>query len=290
MLNLRRARFILRGMKIATEAELDAYLRACSHALHLQDLFFGTGHDHNTHNATATFIKCAGHYYVCTAHHVPKLTHEPEVVRTAPNPVAALMIRRSVINFSLYPGKPLTYTFHSPACSHAETPVDISIASVDDIWGTISTLGNKVPIDLDACGDPPLSDIQMCVAFGYENEGKALRGNSIIGTRTLLGVNMASTPYPDWREFTLCSTLAAPHGHFFSGLSGGPILAQTRDKEFYPIGIIQEASPSSSKNERTQEAFTSPNDIVVRGIVLTRERFLNWVSLTPLSSKYYDGH
>ena len=98
----------------------------------------------------------------------------------------------------------------------------------------------------------------MCVAAGYLAEGKQAKGDLVLSERVMLVAEMALSPDSNSREFTLCSSLDEPHGHFFSGISGGPILAQVKDEAFCPIGIIQEASPSSSQHTRQTEEFTSP--------------------------------
>jgi hypothetical protein len=95
----------------------------------------------------------------------------------------------------------------------------------------------------------------------------------------LVAAEPASTMPPGSASFTLRSRVEAPHGYYFSGLSGGPIFIPEADR-LVPVGIVIEGGPSSSS---APESFISDaNTIFVRGQTLTPMIFKEWLGLTDL--------
>mgnify|MGYP003650082218 CR=1 FL=1 len=49
------------------------------------------------------------------------------------------------------------------------------------------------------------------------------------------------------------------------------------DKEFAPIGLIFEGSPSSREQKEDVFSLAGPTDILIRGLLLTPDRFAEWL-------------
>ena len=90
-------------------------------------------------------------------------------------------------------------------------------------------------------------------------------------------VELQSSSLQHREAFVLCSTLEREHGFGFSGISGGPVLAESEvDQHFYFTGLVFEGMPSSVESSGNSEAFLGSHDIFLRAYLLTPERFDIW--------------
>jgi hypothetical protein len=69
------------------------------------------------------------------------------------------------------------------------------------------------------------------------------------------------------------SRLDAPHGWFFSGISGGPIYI-IQDNKLVPVGLLYDGWPQQKGDEHEKY---NECDIVIRGVVLTPEHLERWL-------------
>lgn len=267
-------------MRFATSDDLSSYLQACTRPLFLHDQFLKTGHNQDTQNATATFIKFEGKHYLCTANHVLQQLHNQDVMGQANKPVLSLIFGKTVMHLST--DSSIWPNLYTPEVPFDNELIDVSIGLIESYWGAIESLGKKTTIDLDDWTAPPFQEKQTGVAFGYLNEHKTVRDNMVDMLGATVVAEMRSSLTSKSREFTLCSTLEIAQGYTLSGMSGGPILLQAMDGGFHPVGIVQEATPSSARHTKEKGGFTTALDILLRGIILTPERFSYWLSLTPL--------
>lgn len=245
--------------------------RAYSDPIFLQDYLLSHGHTEETTNATATFVRFRGRVYACTCRHVRDAIGDPAVVQGA-HPGAALMAGRIVFNLSFHSAEGLTTSLRAPG--EGGHQADVCVAPLPEHnWLYLVEKKGKAAIDLDRWEAPPWDRVGDCFAAGYPTHHKAADGEFVSITMLGLGAAIASKLSPECREFTLSSALDAPHGYFFSGCSGGPILALW-DGRFRPVGLITEGAPSAPDKP---SAWAGPNDIFVRGLLLTPERFAEWL-------------
>lgn len=257
------------------KAEMSRLCRRYTDPLFLQDHFLGSGHDHGTHNGTSTFVKYRGHHYVCTCRHVADSLGDKAIVGTeTKHPTAALMVGRVVINLSFFTEDGLQSALRAPSVDN-EYKIDVCIAVIESHWKFLQERKEKVAIDLDQWIEPPWQEIGMCAAAGYADEHKTTQGDHVSTPMPLVTAELQSRLSADAREFTLNSTLKEPHGIYFSGMSGGPILGMYGEGAYTPIGLIFEGYPSSK--DAPQSIFAGPNDLFVRGLLLTPERFGEWL-------------
>ena len=247
--------------------------RACTDPLWIQHRFLATGHGETTDNGTATFIKFEGRHYVCTCAHVVEAAKDDNVL--------ALMIDRTVLNcadFQKGPSGKLVYRhiFRFPDRQR----FDIAIAPIDFHWDILRTKKGKSAIDLDAWQSVPWPQDPCYLAAGYPTEHKYSVEEKLAVRMTLIAAEPVSTMSPGSISFTLCSRVEAPHGYYFSGLSGGPIFLPEEADRLVPVGIIIEGGPSSKS---APGSFISDgNTILVRGLTLTPTIFKEWLGLTDL--------
>jgi hypothetical protein len=247
--------------------------RSCTDPLWIQHRFLATGHGTTTDNGTATFIKFEGRHYICTCAHV--------VEAAKGDNVPALMIDRTVLNCASYqedPSKKPVYghIFRVPDRQR----FDIAIAPIDLHWDTLRTQKGKSAIDLDAWQSVPWPQNSCYLAAGYPTEHKYGIEEKLAVGMALVAAEPASIMSPDSTSFTLRSIVEAPHGYYFSGLSGGPIFLPEEVDRLLPVGIVIEGGPSSSS---APESFINDsNTILVRGQTLTPTIFKEWLGLTDL--------
>lgn len=258
------------------EEDMNTFCRACSDPLFINDYFLKDGHSEKTPNATATFIKYDGRYYACTCRHVLE-----EVDRRKSEPdgnqiTLSLRTDKAVINLSFFLVDGLQSAFSTPEGELANEKIDIGLTDISSLWSVLEKHKNKVAIDLDRWEEAPWDKISMCAAAGYATEHKELSGDYVRTPMPLAIAELRSTIKADTRQFTLSSTLAEPHGIYFSGTSGGPILG-CWDEAFTPVGLIFEGYPSSRKQEKQELSFLGLNDIFIRGLLLTPDRFAEWL-------------
>jgi len=265
------------------EAELSRQCRSYTDPLFLQDHFLGSGHDDGTHNGTATFIKFGGHHYVCTCQHVAESLSDDTIVGPETrHPTAALMVGKSVINLSFFTEEGIQPALRAPS-DEEEYKTDVCIAGIDSHWEFLQTHKDKEAIDLDSWIEPPWHEIRMCAAAGYADEHKTALDDQVSTPMPLVTAELQSELSADTREFTLRSSLEQPHGMYFSGMSGGPIIGVWGDRDYTMIGLIFEGFPSS--RTAPPSMFAGPCDLFVRGLLLTPERFGGWLRAMPTVSQ-----
>ncbi|WP_095203803.1 hypothetical protein [Mesorhizobium carmichaelinearum] len=243
--------------------EDDSLLRRQTDPVWLQDHYLGTGHTEETNSATFTFIKRHGRIYAVTCGHVVDQLSNPESVPDARLPTLALQIDRGVLNLSQVTGiGRITQTTRAAEKNETHRESDIAIAPLSEsYWSILTEKKNKTAIDLDAWREPRWESVKMCVAAGYPNEHKEqleVDGRDMVGAGFMRAIAAVSSTFGrDQKFITLSSVLDEPHGHFFSGMSGGPVYAAEgdedrpiEDEELFPVGIIFEGYPSSGRGER----------------------------------------
>jgi hypothetical protein len=151
---------------------------------------------------------------------------------------------------------------------------------------------DKVAIDLDAWRAPDWKKVKYCVAAGYPNEHKThvtVDGSNKVGVPFFeVAAELATNIHPESRYITLSSKLPEPHGFFFTGMSGGAIYAiegelgdNVEEDAIFPVGIIFSGFPASGRRvlERDpEEAYLTPNDVLIRGLLLTPRIFQEWLT------------
>jgi hypothetical protein len=247
--------------------------RAYSDPLFLQDHFLSTGHNETIHNGTATFVNYRGHVYGCTCQHVSDAVDDPAIT-AGPHPTAALMVDRVVLNLSFWTAEGLRTALRTVTPGQGQHQVDVAIVELGHTWDMIREKKQKIAINLDEWEPPPWDDAHLCHAAGYPDEHKSADGAILSAPMTLVTAELSSKLSDSSREFTLSSQLDKPHNFFFSGISGGPILATWGDR-FSPIGLVFEGEPSS---RTATSGWAGPNDILIRGILLTPQRIEEWLA------------
>ena len=234
-----------------------------------------TGHNAQQSNGTVTFLKYKNLIFACTCRHV--------VDEVNGNLVLAVMVDRMVQNFASIGPDGVVSSFRRVL----DPTVDIAISPVPvGAWQFLTKNKAKRAIDLDAFTSPPWDRIKVCHAAGYPCEHKVESGNVVQAPMSRVVAELRSTLTERPKEFTLHSTLGQPHGFFFSGMSGGPILGENDKRDLVPVGIIFEGAPSS-KNNPEPSIFAGPNDLMIRGYVLTPEIFDHWLrQLEPFSKAH----
>lgn len=261
------------------EADLFKKCRRWTDPLFLQDHFLHSGHDDTTHNATATFVKYANHYYVCTCQHVSEALDNKATRDTGTKrPTAALMVGKTVINLSFFTDDGLRSALRTPSVDDGYK-VDVCIAGIDQHWEFLQKHKSKEAIDLDYWFEPPWAEIKMCAAAGYVDEHKTIQDDQVSTPMPVVTVELQSELSASVREFTLHSSLKEPHKMYFSGMSGGPILGLWGDGAHTPIGLIFEGYPGSKDAPRS--FFAGPNDLFFRGLLFTPEIFDKWLRAMP---------
>ncbi|MET3648923.1 hypothetical protein [Phyllobacterium ifriqiyense] len=277
--------------------EDDSLLRRQTDPAWLQDHYLGTGHTEETNNATFTFIKRRDQVYAVTCGHVVDQLSNPEAVPDARMPTLALQIDHGVLNLSQVTGiGRISHTTRATERNETHREIDIAIALLSEsYWSILTEKKNKTAIDLDAWREPCWESVKMCVAAGYPNEHKEqlqVGGRDMVGASFMRAIAaVSSTLGRDQKFITLSSILNEPHGHFFSGMSGGPVYAAEGvedrlidDEELLPVGIIFEGHPGSNRGKPQSgtdpmAAFLTDRDIFFRALTLTPERFDHWLTL-----------
>jgi hypothetical protein len=263
------------------EGSAISFLADFTAPLFIQDHFLSTGHDHRTSNGTVTFIKFNGRHYACTNKHVVNAVQSSSINPGASDPTAALMFGRAVLNFSDHTPNGFRSSFRSPVFTDYRPSPDISISPIDVSWELIARNGKKA-IDLDKWEEPPWDTVKMCVAVGYPTEHKVIKDETVAATVLLVLAELASTITHVSNEFTMCSTLEEPHGYFFSGISGGPIFAMSKEGKHTIIGMTFESALSNDRRPSEADSFAGPNDILIRGLPISPQRFSHWLRLCGL--------
>ena len=262
--------------------------------LWIQDYSLSTGHNEATHNATATFVKRKGQYYMVTCRHVLDSVAEPDTAPEAGHPTMALQIDQTVLNFSYFVPKGIKPSVRAPVLELGSPEFDIALACIDvRRWQLLSCKKNKVAIDLDSWRGPNWKDVTYCLAVGYQNDGKKIissDGAKLVTTPFLNVVaELSSTVSRETTVFSMSSELSSSHRYWLSGMSGGAVYAvegsdqrEVQDEELFPVGIVFEGFPSTEQaiernNEEAASALFSQQDIFIRGVMLTPDTFDDWL-------------
>jgi hypothetical protein len=255
----------------------------------LQDHFMFTGHDENTESASGTFVKFKGRIYLCTCRHVFEEKDNTETVPGAQHPTLALQLDKGALNLSYFTTRGLQAAMKVATGRE----MDIAIAPMTEgYWVLMQQKKNKVAIDLDAWCAPDWKKVKYCVAVGYPNEHKThvvVDGSNKVGVPFFEVVaELATNIHAESKYVTLSSKLPEPHGLFFSGMSGGAIYAvegelgnNVEEDAILPVGIIFSGFPTSGRRVLQRdpgEAFLTPNDILIRGLLLTPQIFREWLA------------
>ena len=276
------------------DSAADSLARRQTDPLWIQHHFLATGHDENTPNATATFVKRRGRHYMVTCGHVLETVKRRRDAEGETQLTMALRLDRGQLNLSSVGPEGVVLSVRSPGAELHSTPADIALASLEpSYWEFLSSRKSKTAIDLDSWQAPDWSAVQKCLAAGYENEGKTtVRSESSEKVATpLLNVvaDLSSMPADDATGFELMSELDRPHGYAFSGMSGGAVYAiegsartEVKDEELFPVGIVYEGSPSTHRAperdvEDARGSIFSDRDIFIRALMLTPGRFDDWL-------------
>ncbi|MBK9616759.1 MAG: hypothetical protein IPO35_15110 [Uliginosibacterium sp.] len=282
-------------MTIQYTADLDKRVHAAIAPLFATDMVLSQGHSDAALNATVTFVRRNGQIYALTCHHVLEAFRLEAIKRNHPL-APSVHFGRSILQFKTLHENVIRWTFRScrdfPDPQIAKeaatlnrfnevnaTRPDIAIADVSpETWQMFNAARPMEPIDLDAWIEPPWSDLlPMWAAFGFPNGHKYLEGDKVVAPMPRITVELQSSSPQQREDFTLCSPLEREHGFGFSGISGGPVLAESgADQRFYFTGLVFEGMPSSVQPSGDAEAFLGPKDIFLLGYLLTPERFDSW--------------
>lgn len=283
------------GMTIPLAADLDKRVHAAIAPLFATDMALAKGHSDAALNATVTFVRRDRKIYAITCHHVLEAFRLEATLLKRPL-APSVHLGRRIFQFKTHHGSAIRWTFRSCRAftdfqiledatalnrfneKYASAP-DIAIADVpSDTWQMFKAARPMEPIDLDAWIEPAWNRLQpMWAAYGFPNDHKYLAGDKVSAPMPRIILELQSSAPQQREDFVLCSPLEHEHGFGFSGISGGPVLAESEaDQRFYFTGIVFEGMPSSVKPTGNTEAFLGPNDILLRGYLLSPERFDTW--------------
>ena len=277
-----------------TEAIPDSLPRRQTDPLWVQHHFLKMGHNENTPNATATFVKRRGRHYMVTCGHVLRTVAHRRHMGGETRLTMALHVDRTVLDLSSVGPEGIVLGVRTPEAELQSEPADIALAYLEpSSWEILSRSKNKTAINLDSWQAPNWNAVQKCLAVGYENEGKTTvrsGGSEKIATRLLNVVaDLCSIPVDGMTGFVLMSELDRPHGYAFSGMSGGAVYAiegsersEVEDDELFPVGIVYEGHPSTHRfreqgAEGDENSILSNRDIFIRALTLTPGIFDDWL-------------
>jgi len=273
----------------------DSLPRRQTDPLWIQDHFLTSGHDENTPNATATFVKRKGRHYLVTCRHVLEIVCKRRTDGGERQLTMALQIDGIALNLSRVSEEGVVLSVRAlEARMHSER-ADIALAPLDEsYWNRLSERKNKEAVDLDSWREPDWSVVRHCLAVGYGNERKeAVRsgGPEKVAARMLETTAELASPVArrDTTRFVLSSTLPSSHGYGFSGMSGGAVYAieesdagMADDESLVPVGIVYEGFPGSTRQSGSNEegsmgTIFNDRDILIRAMTLTPDTFDDWL-------------
>jgi hypothetical protein len=230
---------------------------------------------------------------VCACRHIMEGGKDPQMVPNAKFPTLALAIDNAFINLARMTASGRELVMRDPPTNTEHANTDIAIAPLDaGSWHLLATRKNKSAIDLDRWKEPDWSKVRFGLASGYPDEHKKNLSGGLIDqvANQLITVTaeMAATPSSTQRTITLNSALDKPHTWYFSGLSGGPLYVveglkerDAEDNELFPVGVVFEGYPSSSRIEAESRnaaaAFLTDKDLFIRALTLAPPIFDEWV-------------
>jgi hypothetical protein len=269
--------------------EMHKQARAQTDPLFFQDYLLAHGHNVDTKNATATFVRFEGRVYVCTCRHVVQILRNRQ--ERGHFPTLALWVDRAVLPLSFLTVDGLHLGQYAPDTSSNAEAIDIAIAEITGTyWDILSSRKNKTAIDLDEWREPRWSQAEILVAAGYPDEHKqSVLDNSeekVRATLTLVAAAGDGAISKFDPEVHIRSRLSEPHGVYFSGMSGGPMYVQ-QDELIVPVGILCSGWPATSNNpvifkHDSTDILFDGQDIIVQGLTLTPSNFEKWLRATPM--------
>ena len=285
------------AMTIPYTVELDKRVHAAIAPIFATDMFLKNGHTNASLNATVTFVKRHDCIFAVTCHHVLEAFRN-EALKSGIPLAPSVHFGRTVIQFKSHHGAAIRWTFAScrdfPDRSvlnnanalkafnvqNASRP-DIAIAEVpSETWAMFCKDRPMQPIDLDMWDTPPWGELgRFWAAYGFPDVHKYVAGDKVAAPMPRITVELQSSSPQHREDFILCSPLDREHGFGFSGISGGPVLAESEaDQCFYFTGLVFEGTPSTVEPTSTEEAIFGSSDIFLRCYLLTPEAFDRWRS------------
>lgn len=261
-------------------ADLSKRVKKVCCPVFIESNFLGKGHSDKNPNGTMTFIKYKKAMYCCTCKHVVDVA-----VNESGEKPKSMQIHANRMIFNIHaplvrPNKKGAEEFIYYPAFKVVPEKDIAIREIPYEWYS-SILAPKKDleyIDLDNYKEIDCSSINIVHAFGWLSEHKKILDNQVLVELADVTVGLDFDVRSD--ILTLHSELSQKHGFFFSGMSGGPVLYHNDGNgEITFIGLIFEGSPSSSRANKNNGAFTTDNDLFFRCNKLTPERFESWLKL-----------
>ena len=254
------------------DATLHKEFNKCCEPLFLVDAWMRHGHSEATENGTLTYLKFEGRVYGVTCRHV--------VEAASPRMYAAVMHERTVWYFRSLDAEAGGYasTFRFPLLSNDEP--DIAIHCFGSDMPSTQARKGKSPIDLDAWQEPVWSQVRLGAAVGYGTEHRSRFEDKVRAPMLVVTATLCNSIDVDSKQMVFSDQLAAPHGTFFSGMSGGPIFVDDGGENPKFAGIVFEGAPGSSaawKKRDLDQSFIDGRDIVIYGVPVTPVRFREWV-------------
>jgi len=263
----------------------DQAQRNCA-PLYIQDRFLRDGYDASTRNATATFVHFKGHYYACTCRHVVEIAKKR---RDSGSPFSGLALgyKEGFQPLSFITADGLKDALQIvPGTEGEEEYLDLAIADITSVWPRFSAEWGSRAIDMDhdRWHEPRWARAEMLAAAGWPEMGKRNATNDegkpiVRGTIALVIAKVKGGLSKTDRIVMMESRLDAPHGWFFSGMSGGPIYV-IQDDKLVPVGLLYDGWPQKKgvKHESYDEC-----DIVIRGVILTPQNLERWLEAAGLN-------
>jgi len=280
----------------AAQDSLDKFVHTTCKPLFANEYLLHSGHSVSTTNATATFVKRHGHFYAITCHHVlaafqiealesNKLlvpsVHGGRLIHQLGGLITAEQYRWSFNSCRDFPTKEILSDPDATETLQRANSVkpDVAIADISSVWEAMSSIGGLSFINMDDWDQPNWTQLQPhMAAYGFPNDHKSRQGDSVAVPMPRIVAKLQDAPSPDRPSFILYSTLDREHGFGFSGVSGGPVVAEdtTQDDLFHFVGIVYEGSPSSTIDQVAQSIF-SRSDIFLYCHHLTPNMFDVWL-------------
>lgn len=284
-------------MTIPYTVDLDKRVHKAIAPLFATDMLLKDGHTDASLNATVTFVQRHGRIFAVTCHHVLEAFRTEALKRGVPL-APSVHFGRSVFQFKAHHGTAIRWTFAScrdfPDATvlnnanslkafndrNASLP-DIAIADISpETWEMFCSGRPLEPIDLDEWTAPAWPQLErFWAAYGFPTKHKYVAQDKVAAPMPRITAELQSASPQHREDFILCSPLDREHGFGFSGISGGPVLAESEAKQcFYFTGLVFEGTPSTTERASSHDAILGSTDIFLRCYLLTPEAFDRWQS------------
>lgn len=284
-------------MAIPYTVDIDKHVHAAIAPLFATDIFLRDGHTDATINATVTFVRRHGRIFALTCHHVLEAFYSEAIKRNCVL-VPSVHFGRTIFQFKTCSGTEVRWTFGScrdypdqatlgdkDALSHFHrvnsSRPDIAVVDVpNEVWDKFHGNRHLEPIDLDNWIEPPWEQLgTYWAAYGFPNNHKYLSDGKVAAPMPRITAQLQSRTPWEREDFTLFSALDREHGFGLSGISGGPVLAESEIGQcFHFVGLVFEGTPSTIEPISSDETFLRASDIHLRCYLLTPENFDRWQS------------